>query len=222
MKAESHSSSRLLTDLLFGPARKGVLLTRHELKFGNYVLTLTPPRAPRMPNGIECKVTVNALARVAIGDGRLVIGSVDILPGQDWNPVPSFDYIPCLPAGPEPLIAAAVPWMAPDPGQRVALAAGYAAGLVLLHGQRKRAEQVAARAMAGADPLGMTLLRHAARGEVPEPVHLMLASREPGRLSGWPPYGIQWMRGLVSAGLPLDAMWGAPMKPAGARRRGIA
>ncbi|HET7419563.1 MAG TPA: hypothetical protein VFL27_04210 [Candidatus Dormibacteraeota bacterium] len=202
MIAESHSSSELLTSLLHGPVLSGAVFGRRQLRFGDYIVALTAPGTPRMPNGVECRVAVRAGTRVSIGQGRLVVGGAEIRPGPGWDPVPAFDPIACLPAGLEPSTRSVPPT---DPAWSATLA-GYLAGLVLLHGQRARARRVASRVIALARPVGATLLRHAERGEVPEPVHDMLRSRHTGALITSSPLGIAWLRGLVSAGLPLDLM----------------
>jgi hypothetical protein len=157
-----------------------------------------------MPNGIACHVRVAPAARVTIGRGVVNIGRVEIAPGPPWDPTPRFGPIASLPPGPEPRTTPFGPWlMAADPGYD-ALLAGYLAGLVLLHGQRNRAALIAARAAPDQTPLGATLLDHAARGEVPEPVHALLISRDSAPLIASGPAGIVWLRGLVSAGLPLQ------------------
>jgi hypothetical protein len=179
-------------------------MSRADIRFGGYVVTLTAPAAPRMPNGIECRVGVAPAARVAIGRGRLTIGHIDVFPGPPWNPVPSFDEAGTLPPGPEPIAGALGAWLAAGSPGYDALLAGYLAGLVLLHGNRKRAEVILARALEHAEPLNATLLRHAARGEVPEPIHQLLATHDASRLIASSPSGMVWLRGLVSAGLPLE------------------
>lgn len=214
MKAESHSSSELLTALLAGGTRKGVALDGPHLAFGGYVVTVTEPGAPRMPNGVACRARVVAGAPASIGRGVLTIGRVEIAPGPAWDPRPVFDPLGCLPPGPEPLSDSLGPWFAAsDPGYH-ALLAGYVAGLVLLHGQRKRAEQIAARTAPRVSALTATMLRHAARGEVPEPVHALLAGRDSGPLIASGPAGIVWLRGLLSAGLALEPA--APVASRGA------
>lgn len=205
MNAESQSSSDLLSALLYGTARNGAVLNRHDLLFGDYVVTLTPPRAPRMPNGIRCRVTASGRVKVAIGRGRLVVGHVEITPGAPWDPVPIFGPLACLPAGPEPQAGGLANWMAaPEEDASESLIAGYVAGLVLLHGQLKRAQRIALRAAQDVGPAHATLLRHAARGEVPEPVHDLLVMRDPSALIAFSPAGMMWLRGLVSAGFPLE------------------
>lgn len=205
MNAESHSSSDLLLAVLYGVARKGTVLSRHDIQVGDYVLTLTPVRSPRMPNGIRCRVTAPARARVVVGRGRVVIGRIELEPGPPWNPVPTFPPLTSLPAGPEPQPGGLAGWMgARDDDANESLVAGYVAGLVLLHGQHKRAERIALQAAQRAGALHATLLRHAARGEVPEPVHDALAMRDPAPLIAFAPTGMLWLRGLVSAGFPLE------------------
>jgi hypothetical protein len=220
VEAESHSSSDLLAVLLYGPARKGTVVSRHDVRFGDYVVTLTAPRTPRMPNGIECRVSLARSAQVSIGLGKLSIGRVNVEPGPDWNPVPVAHHIESLPAGPQPLTIALGGWLAARDSAANAMLAGYVAGLVLLHGQRRRAEQIAVGAIQKA-ALSATLVRHAARGEVPEPIHDLLATGDAGTLIAFSPEGILWLRGLVSAGFPLEAN-GQPVRPPAAARRVIA
>ena len=204
MNAESHSSSALLAAVLYGAARKGTVLSRHDILFGDYVVTLTTPRSPRMPNGIECRATAAARGRASIGRGKLTLGRIEISPGLPWDPVPAFPALQSLPAGPEPQAGGLASWIAAA-GETAdeSLVAGYVAGLVLLHGQWKRAERIALRAAQRLSPIHATLLRHAARGEVPEPVHDLLVMRDPGPLLALSPAGLLWLRGLISAGLPL-------------------
>jgi Protein of unknown function (DUF2877) len=83
--------------------------------------------------------------------------------------------------------------------------AGYISGLVLLHGQRSRASRLAERAASRTTAFSATLLRHAARGEVPEPVHILLATGDSRPLLAFGhSSGSWWLRGLVSAGYPLE------------------
>lgn len=206
MNAESHSSSPLLVQLLVGPVRKATVMDRHDFRVGDYVVTLTAPRKPRMPNGVECSMSVARDSHVSIGRGRIVVGQVELTPGPGWDPVPAVGHFEILPPGPQPLTSSLASWVAePAAFSADAMLSGYLAGLVLLHGMRKRAEAIAQRAAAMTSPLGGTLLRHAARGEVPEPVHRLLAAGDPAPLRALAGSGILWLRGLVSAGFPLDA-----------------
>lgn len=204
MNAESHSSSALLVQLLLGPVRKGTALDRHDFCVGDYVVTLTAPQKPRMPNGVECSVSVARDSRISIGRGRIVVGHVELAAGPAWNPVPSVGRFEVLPPGPQPLTSALAAWVTDPSRSADAMLAGYLAGLVLLHGMRKRAEALAQRAAGTSGSLSGTLVRHAARGEVPEPLHELLASGDPSGLLAWAGSGILWLRGLVSAGFPLD------------------
>jgi uncharacterized protein DUF2877 len=209
MNAGSHSASPLLRAHLDGPLVRGRVLSRQHLQFGDYVVSLTAPGSPRMPNGIECAIQARSDLRVAIGCGRLVVGDVVINPGPEWNPVPSFERGLVLPPGPAPSIRALAGF---GPGLTPAgddVLAGYVAGLVLLHGQFKQANRIAQEAAIRTNSLSATLLRHAALGEVPEPVHILLATGN-GRplLSFGHSSGQAWLRGLVSAGytVEVDAM----------------
>lgn len=205
MNARSHASSPALTALLFGPLTRGTVLGPHHVQFGDYVVSLTAPGAPRMPNGIECAARAHQNARVAIGGGEIVIGGHALGAGPGWDPVPTFTRLPSLPAGPEPMVAVIA---GKGPGLTPAgddLLAGYVAGLVLLHGQRSRASRLAERAASQTTAFSATLLRHAARGEVPEPVHILLASGDSRPLLAFGhSSGSWWLRGLVSAGYPLE------------------
>jgi len=200
--AASHSSSELFTAVLFGAVKRGTALSPQNLRFGDYVVSLTAPGKARMPNGMECGVLAAEDRRIAIGEGQLVIGELVILPGKAWNPVPASARVHRQPSGPLPL-ASGLTWIS-RPGSGDELLAGYVAGLVLLHRRRNRAMQIADRALEQFSPLNATLLRHAARGEVPEPIHHLLATGDPGPLLAFAPSGILWLRGLISAGLLLE------------------
>lgn len=205
MHARSHSASAALTALLFGPVTAGAMIGPRQLRFGRYVVMVTEPGQARMPNGIESDIKIRPTAWIAIGDGRLTIGSVGVTPGPEWNPMPTSLPLRSLSPGPEP-VASTLAGLAPDAPSSADLIAGYVAGLVLLHGLRDRAARIAERAAAHANPLSATLLGHAARGEVPEPVHSLLAKGDLRPLLAFGgPSGHRWLRGLLSAGLALEA-----------------
>ena len=205
MRATSHSASPLLHRLLDGPLVRGQVLSGRHLQFGDYVVSLTSTGAPRMPNGIECAADARTNDRVAIGGGRLVVGRVVVSPGPEWNPIPSFERGHAFPPGPEPSIRALAglgPGLTPAGDD---LLAGYVAGLVLLHGQRKRAARISEEAASRTNSLSATLLRHAALGEVPEPVHTLLATGDTRPLVSFGhSSGHAWLRGLISAGYAVD------------------
>lgn len=202
--ASSHSSSPLLRGLLFGDARRGVVMGPNELRFGDYVVRLTALGRPRMPNGIECDVTAASRLRVSIGRGHLVVGDVKLEPGREWDPVPVFPRIHGWPPGPEPQATHLSGWPGAPSEANNAMLMGYVAGLVLVHARRLRAARIAERTATRTDPSSATLLRHAVRGEVPEPVHTLLATGDPHPLLAMGAAGTWWLRGLVSAGLPFD------------------
>jgi len=204
VNAESHSSSALLVQLLLGPVRKGTALDRHNFLVGDYVVTLTAPHQPRMPNGVECTVCVPVGSRISIGRGKIVVGHDVLEPGPGWEPVPSVGHFEIMPPGPPPMASWLSSWVSDASQSADAMLSGYVAGLVLLHGMRKRAEAIALRAAGGSPQLSGTLLRHASRGEVPEPVHELLVAGDSAPLLAFAEVGMLWLRGLVSAGFPLD------------------
>ena len=132
-----------------------------------------------MPNGVECELRVGLGALAWIGDGRLESAGFQVLPGPGWDPVP------------KPTFRLSVkPGFVPDPRQLAGrgggltpagddLLAGYAAALTLFHGRRAEAELIAVVAAARTTSLSGTLLRHAARGELPEPAHALLERGDP-------------------------------------------
>ena len=185
------SASLALRPLLEGPLRKGVALGFGYIRFesspapgvelagATHVVALTSPGRPRMPNGIECDLRIERGVRAWIGDGRLEVGGRSVLAGAWWDPVPvprvrleaSRRFVP------DPLR-----WAGRGDGLTPAgddLIAGYAAGLVLFHGRCEDAWRIAGTAAARTTSLSATLLRHAARGEVPEPAHALLERGDP-------------------------------------------
>jgi hypothetical protein len=76
-------------------------------------------------------------------------------------------------------------WAGAGPGLTPAgddVLAGYIAALVLYRGERGTAAATAERAAARTGSLAATLLRHAARGELPEPAHRLLDDSDPAPL----------------------------------------
>jgi uncharacterized protein DUF2877 len=205
MIATSHSGSDLLGALLFGPHLTGAAYGRRHVRFGDYVVAITKPGSPRMPNGIECAVRVRSRDELGIGRGQLVVGPKIIDAGPEWDPIPAaVDRQGVLPAGAVPLVQLVPIRQTPNADD---VLAGYLAGLVLLHDQRDRALRIATAAAGRTDPLQATLLRHAARGEVPEPVHTLLATGDANCLLAFEgPSGQSWVRGLLSAGYPVRAV----------------
>src|SRR5579864_6589991 len=146
MRALSHATSAELTALLLGPKLRGSVVTPRHLQFGGYVVSLTGPGAPRMPNGVETSAEARVGQRATVGGGALRVGRQVLEPGPGWNPRPSFLPFHCLAPGPEPqaeLYAGRGTGLTPAGDD---LLAGYAAGLVLLHGETKRAAKLAGEA----------------------------------------------------------------------------
>lgn len=200
-EAGSHSSSSLLQAMLDGETVRGKVIDGAHAQFGRYVVALTRPGEWRMPNGLETALVLKAGEPIAIGGGRLVAGRTSLMPGPDWNPRPSIRPSHFWPPGPAPVGAE----LGIGPVWQPAALAGYISGLVILHGQQLRATRLADAAAAGSSPDVATMLRHAALGEVPEPVHSLLSTTDVGALTAFDHgTGASWLRGLVSAGYALD------------------
>jgi hypothetical protein len=138
-----------------------------------------------MPNGVESDLVVARGQPCWLGEGRLEGGGRVVLPGPVWDPVPT---------------ARVRLWVdrrfTPDPQQLAGrgggltpsgddLLCGYAAGLVLWHGRSEEASAIARTASARTTLLSATLLRHAARAELPEPAHALLERGDPEPLRGF-------------------------------------
>lgn len=173
-----------------GPRRRGTGLGLGYCDFDGYVVALTPPGAPRLPNGLECDLELAAGAGAWIGDGRLESGGRSVLPGPAWEPVPTPRFRLELPGHfvPDPARLAGRGGGLTPAGDDVL--AGYAAGLTLFGGRVGEARQLAEAAAARTTSLSATLLRHAAEGELAEPAHALLELGDPeplcrfGRSSG--------------------------------------
>jgi hypothetical protein len=182
------------------PAGASLLQTRDTVEgrglghgyvaLADWVVAFTRPGAARMPNGIEADIAVPAGAHVAIGgavvrvDGELVLADGDG-PVPIWDPVPAVRVrLHCVERfDPDPEhLAGRGPGLTPEGDD---LLCGYAAGLVLWHGRRKEARAIAEAAAPRTTLLSATLLRHAARGELPEPAHALLERGDLAALSGF-------------------------------------
>ncbi|MGH7776155.1 MAG: DUF2877 domain-containing protein [Candidatus Dormibacterales bacterium] len=168
--------SRALVHRLFGPTREGVGLGHGYVLFGGWVLALTGPGQPRMPNGVECEARLAAGQPCLIGGGRLLVDGQEVRAGPLWEPRPPVrvrprtESRPARPPDPE-WLAGRGPGLTPAGDD---LLAGYAAGLVLFHGRLSEARAIADAAAPRTTSLSATLLRHASRGELPEPAHALL------------------------------------------------
>jgi hypothetical protein len=172
VRAESVSLG--VADLLQGPLRRGVGLGAGYLDFGGWVLALTRPGKPRMPNGVECELVVARGQPAWIGEGRLEAGGRTVLAGAAWDPRPRprFRLEADRRFTPDPLALGGRGGGLTPSGDDVL--AGYAAGLVLWHGLAGEAARIAAVAAPLTTRLSATLLQHAALGHLPEPAHRLL------------------------------------------------
>jgi hypothetical protein len=178
-------------DVLRGPRRDGVGLGRGYVDLGELVLAITPAGAPRMPNGVESDTGVGAGVRVEVGEGRVLVGGRLLVDAPALGRVEVWDAVPT----PHVRLHCARPF-APDPFELAGrgegltplgddLLCGYVAGLVLWHDRRAEAEEIAAIAGPRTTLLSATLLRHAARGELPEPAHALVERGDPEPLRGF-------------------------------------
>jgi hypothetical protein len=146
-----------------------------------------------MPNGVECELTVAAGEAVEVGEGAVRAGGHGVLappsvPQWDAVPVPVVRLFTDRPFDPDPYVLAGRGEGLTPMGDD--LLCGYAAGLVLWHGRIAEAQAIADVAARRTTLLSATLLRHAARGELPEPAHALLERGDPeplrafGRTSG--------------------------------------
>lgn len=202
--------SPLLEYLIGGPVIQGVAMSKRHIRFGNYVVSLTSPGGPRMPNGIVCDVDAEPGATIEIGHGGIRIGALFVAPEEPWNPRPQFQPFPVnhyVDRIDVSRLAGRGPGLTPAGDD---LLAGYASGLALLHGLEAQAAQIVQQATPLTNSLSATLLLHAGHGEVPEPVHTLLDSGDLGDLLRFGhTSGAWWFKGLVLAGYPPDRAPGA-------------
>ncbi len=195
--------SALLEQLLAGPRTDGIAMSRRHVRFEDYVVSLTATGCPRMPNGIVCDIDAERSRSIEIGGGQLRIGGVVLTPRDRWDARPSFPVFPVrarlggIDIG---QLAGRGPGLTPAGDDFIA---GYVAGLTLLHGSMEQAGRIARQAAPLTNSLSRTLLRHAALGEVPEPVHDLLRTGDATALLGFGhTSGPWWLQGLVLAGYP--------------------
>ena len=155
------------------------------IDFGAFVIAVTKPGAARMPNGIEAEVNPIRGASAVIGGGALQIDGVTVEPGPAWEPVPAVVHVPqaVMHHRPDPeRLAGRGPGLTPAGDD---ILAGYVAGLTLFHHREPEAEAIAGRAARLTTALSATLLRHAAKGELPEPAHAWLEGGDPRALEAF-------------------------------------
>ena len=179
------SVSRALTPLFYGPARHGRGLGHGYVEVDGYVIAFTPTGAPRMPDGIECSYVPQHGDRVVVGRGRIEVPGAHILPGPVWDPIPHVGVHlgPRRDVAVDPVRLAGHGEGLTPAGDDLLL--GYIAGLVLFRRSFDLAHHVAEVAARRTTALSATLLRHAAKGEVPEQVHTLLVHGDAGPLAHW-------------------------------------
>jgi len=168
------SISRYADELLAGPARRGHAVAHGYALFDRDVLALTPPGAPRLPNGIETDVRLVPGDPLVVGDGELHTTTATITTGPRWD------------ARPSPRIGLSV---RPNAELDFARLAGWGPGLTPL-GDDILVGYLAAAALAGSarpsidgfaaatTALSRTFLSLAVLGELPEPAHRLLEDGE--------------------------------------------
>jgi hypothetical protein len=166
--------------LMHGPKQPAIGLGHGHLKVSTYVVTLTPPGGPRMPNGIECTITAAAGEELLIGDGALTKDGTVVTPGPVWDAVPrvqaTLDANGARLLDPNSLLGRGI-GLTPQ-GDDVLV--GYVAGSALF-----RHEWTDLRTFLTAEmttSLSSTLLFHACLGELPQPAHALLGSGDPDPL----------------------------------------
>ena len=173
--------------LLEGPVTRGVSLGHGHVLVGGQVLSLTPPGALRMPNGIECALPdLESGAPVEIGHGRLECDAGAVCVGPLWDPTPKPRFAvstdPGLESWPLTSLAGQGPGLTPL-GDDIAI--GYLAARALF-GQDTAPDCELVELLAKrTTSLSATLLRLAARGQLPEAAHRLLEDGDPEPLLAW-------------------------------------
>lgn len=170
----SISTALAVNRLMQGPLQEGRHLGHGYLRFGSYVVALTWPGRPRMPNGIELSAPLPLYpgARVEIGEGLLRLPTTQVSAGELWDPRPKVRFVPVIGGGTSWLRSGLVGW---GPGLTPVgddVFVGYLAGRVLFDHAAMPSPRVLPYRT---NHLSMTLLAHAAHGELPEPAHDLLA-----------------------------------------------
>jgi hypothetical protein len=157
--------------LLEGPLREGRAVGHGYAVFGDDVLALTPPGAPRMPNGIECDLKLLTGERLLVGEGALRTARARVTADGVWDPRP------------ERRVRVVV---TPDPRLEPARLLGWGPGLTPLGDDilvgRLASGRNGLASTAGTTRLSRVLLARAALGELPEPAHALLEDGDPDPL----------------------------------------
>jgi hypothetical protein len=203
------SISRPVLRILRGTSRRGVAVGCGYIDVGSYVIAIVPPGGPRMPNGIEVPLTLSVGQEVQVGEGRLATCQTVVLPGPVWEPRPS-PHVELGFEGPFALNCGSL--VGRGEGLTPAgddLVAGYLAGRQLLLGES--CENLVPPE-GSTTKLSRTLLEHAARGDVPGPVHALLERGECGPLLRFGHSSGRWMLiGICLGAVAGGAVgWGTP------------
>jgi uncharacterized protein DUF2877 len=162
-------STPFAEELLAGASLTGIALGHGYVRFGDDVLAITPPGAPRMPNGIVADLPLDPGDEVRAGGGELRTRTRTVRPKRTWDPRPHV-RLPRRTTRWRRLVrlAGRGPGLTPL-GDDILVGYIGSAALAGLDVSRL-AEQAAGRTSA----LSATLLRRAAAGELPEPAHALL------------------------------------------------
>jgi hypothetical protein len=177
MIAPALSTGWYVDRLMRGPRQTAIGLGHGHIKVASYVVTVTPPGGPRMPNGIECEMRIDAGEEAWLGDGALVKDGLEVKPGPVWDPIPRvrtlLDIDPYQKIHPDRLVGKGV-GLTPQ-GDDVLV--GYIAGCALFRHQWTDLETLLSANTTTS--LSSTLLFHACLGELPQPAHALLEAGDP-------------------------------------------
>ncbi len=201
------STAPAVARMMSGDWQYGECVGQGYVDFGDYVVAITAPGAPRMPNGIESTGCPQPGDRVVIGRDRLEFDDTVLTPGPLWDPRPTPHVNVRL-----------YPAFTPDPD----VLSGWGDGLTPF-GDDVLIGYAAARWLYGGRPalfnapgttkLARTLLSHARWGEVPQPLHRLV---EDGDIEPLLHFGASSGTGMLlgfaagGAGRPWHPSAGAP------------
>jgi uncharacterized protein DUF2877 len=168
------SISPFAAAMLAGPVQEGHALGGGYVVFGDSVLAITQPGAPRMPNGLEVRMSLVEGDRVGVGAGALRTSTTTVVAGALWDPRPRPRIrLALLPHRRLNLssLAGRGPGLTPL-GDDILI--GYLAGSALAGASFTR--RLAASCAGRTTALSRTLLALAAEGQLPEAAHLLLVA----------------------------------------------
>ena len=165
------SVSTSLLPLLTGTVQSGVGMGMGYVRFGDTVVAVVSPGYPRMPNGVETDVRVDAGQPARIGDGHLDTMTHSVTVGRLWNPVPNPEVT--IDVG-DPFIPDVAALLGRGPGLTPAgddLLVGFLAGQFLFRAESEPLIHVPVHLTTA---LSRTLLVEAMDGALPEPAHALV------------------------------------------------